>query len=180
MRAIQQAMVLLAYPASSSRVYNGLYDEARWDRLIEQFRQDNYRLYGLTTESLLSVTLECGMAALKTTYVVVHYYLYRSADVICRMCGREGDRNPNCPVCIENMFSLAKSLPYSHHTNSTIVCRITGRLMNEHNPPMILPNGYVYSREALEELASQDKGVVTCPRTLEQFPLSSAKKVFIM
>ena len=42
---------------------------------------------------------------------------------------------------------LADEVPLSHHANSTIVCRISGKIMDEDNMPMAFPDGYVYSRE---------------------------------
>lgn len=42
---------------------------------------------------------------------------------------------------------LAEEVPFSHHANSTIVCRITGKIMDEDNMPMAFPNGNVYSLE---------------------------------
>lgn len=51
--------------------------------------------------------------------------------------------------------------------------------MNENNPPMLLPNGYVYSLKALEEIAVMSNGYVTCPRSGERFRFAEAKKVFI-
>lgn len=41
---------------------------------------------------------------------------------------------------------MAKDLPAAQHTHSTLVCRITGDIMNEDNPPYVLPSGYVYSK----------------------------------
>jgi len=32
------------------------------------------------------------------------------------------------------------------------VCRITGQPMDEHNPPMVLPNGNVYGRNVCSDL----------------------------
>lgn len=32
----------------------------------------------------------------------------------------------------------------AHCANSRLVCKISGDVMNENNPPMMLPNGYVY------------------------------------
>lgn len=32
----------------------------------------------------------------------------------------------------------------AHCANSRLVCKISGEVMNENNPPMMLPNGYVY------------------------------------
>lgn len=112
-------------------------------------------------------------------------------------------KNENCPVCDETGLGiLAREVPWSHHANSTLVCHITGKIMNENNPPMALPNGCVYSRavsrdmvavfaelssltriflQALEELAlsSKDGASVICPRTGESFSLSSLRKVYI-
>lgn len=42
---------------------------------------------------------------------------------------------------------LAQEVPFAHHANSTIVCRITGKIMNEDNPPLAFDNGNVYSTE---------------------------------
>ena len=56
-------------------------------------------------------------------------------------------KNENCPVCdSDGLGVLAKEVPWSHHANSTLVCYITGKIMDENNPPMALPNGCVYSR----------------------------------
>lgn len=42
---------------------------------------------------------------------------------------------------------------------------ITKELMDTENPPLVLPNGYVYSTKALEEIAKKNNGKITCPRT---------------
>jgi len=80
--------------------------------------------------------------------------------------------------------------------------------MNEDNPPMAFPNGYVYSREvrtfshfqailiisggylpsqivahipfqALEDMAAKNDGHVVCPDTGDSYEFSKLKKVFI-
>ena len=43
------------------------------------------------------------------------------------------------------MGKLAEGLPSSHHTQSLIVCRATGAIMDADNPPYMLPNCNVYS-----------------------------------
>ena len=43
------------------------------------------------------------------------------------------------------MKVLAHEVPMSHHVNSTIVCRISGQVMDSENEPMAFPNGNVYS-----------------------------------
>jgi len=51
--------------------------------------------------------------------------------------------------------------------------------MNEHNPPLALPNGNVYSTAALLADAAQGERVRD-PRTNESFPLSACKKAFVL
>jgi hypothetical protein len=63
-------------------------------------------------------------------------------------CYDETCHNIDCPVCDpQGLGVLAKEVPFSHHANSTIVCRITGKIMNEDNPPLAFSNGNVYSAE---------------------------------
>jgi len=45
---------------------------------------------------------------------------------------------------------LAEEVPFSHHVNSTIVCRITGKIMDEDNWPLAFPDGNVYSVEVCQ------------------------------
>ena len=87
-----------------------------------------------------------------------------------RMCDDPSCTNSNCPVspsipalfpilnhefikqtCDADMHTLAQGLPWSHAMNSHLVCRISGDMMDEHNPPLMLPNGRVYSRKAWRE-----------------------------
>lgn len=105
------------------------YDPKRWLELIGQFKADNYSLCSLTSHPLLSITLQAGLSALKTP-----------------QCYEHENQNVNCPICDNTTLgSLAEKLPLSHHVNSTIVCRLSGKIMNEDNQPMLLPNGRVYS-----------------------------------
>ena len=74
--------------------------------------------------------------------------------------------------------------------------------MNEHNPPMVLPNGYVYGHnvrntilasnlvlevpvdglliQAIVAMAASNNGAITCPRTKDKCQLRDAEKVYIM
>ncbi|WWC94190.1 hypothetical protein V866_001030 [Kwoniella sp. B9012] len=87
--------------------------------------------------------------------------------------------NIDCPTCDENLKVLSKELPMSHHVNSTIVCRISGKVMDSQNEPMAFPNGYVYSSKALREMANANFGVVTCPRTRDSCSFERLRKVYI-
>lgn len=104
----------------------------RWDKLIETFRHENYRLFQLASQSVFTVTLQAGLSALKTPR--------------CYSASIEG-RNPNCPVCNEALNKLAAPLPFAHCSQSRLFCSISGKPLNEHNQPMMMPNGYVYGEE---------------------------------
>ncbi|KAI9031757.1 CTLH/CRA C-terminal to lish motif domain-containing protein [Phycomyces nitens] len=143
--------------------YKTMYGDSRWLNLVEQFRADNYALCSLTAHPLLYITLQVGLSALKTP-----------------QCFQHENRNMNCPVCdTETLGKLAENLPLSHHLNSTIVCRMSGKIMNEDNPPMLLPNGRVYSLKALQDMSDKQGGTVTCPRTGFVCRFTELKKVFV-
>jgi hypothetical protein len=102
--------------------------------LIRTFRHAVYALYNIPTTSLLALGLSAGLASLKLP-----------------ACYDQTQRNVDCPVCdTDGLGILAKEVPWSHHVNSVIVCRITGKIMDEDNPPLCLPNGQVYSQRVGE------------------------------
>lgn len=43
-----------------------LFDGGQWDRLIDEFKRENYKLNCMTPDSLLSIHLRAGLSALKT------------------------------------------------------------------------------------------------------------------
>lgn len=45
-----------------------LFEEKQWDYLVDQFKQEFCRLYGMTLEPLLNIYLQAGLSALKTPY----------------------------------------------------------------------------------------------------------------
>ena len=69
LKDIQQAMGLLAFDHSTRiKRYQKLFSLTRWAGLIDQFRQENFALFQLSQRSVLSVTLQAGLSALKTPY----------------------------------------------------------------------------------------------------------------
>ncbi|AWP11764.1 Macrophage erythroblast attacher [Scophthalmus maximus] len=127
---VRQVMGMLAFPSDTHiSPYKDLLDPARWKMLIQQFRYDNYRLHQLGNNSVFTITLQAGLSAIKTP-----------------QCYKEDgtSKNPDCPVCSKSLNKLAQPLPMAHCANSRLVCKISGEVMNENNPPMMLPNGYVY------------------------------------
>jgi macrophage erythroblast attacher len=162
--AVQQAMALLAFgPGTDCAPYKDMYSDERWTELIEAFRQDNYRLHGLPRESVLETTLKAGLSTLK----MVH-------------CGTTEGLNSNCPTCVEPYLSLARDLPRARHVHSVLVCGLSKCIMDENNPPMVLPNGNVYGNDALVKLSASNNGVIVDPRTSEEFPMSELRRAFIM
>lgn len=107
--------------------------------------------------------LRAGLSALKTP----HSY-------------EESSININDPLSNELFREIAKDLPFAHHHHSKLVCRITGDIMDDNNPPMVLPNQNVYSLKGLEELAKKNNGLIVDPRGGQTYTLSDAKKLFIM
>uniref|UniRef100_A0A671NE75 E3 ubiquitin-protein transferase MAEA n=1 Tax=Sinocyclocheilus anshuiensis TaxID=1608454 RepID=A0A671NE75_9TELE len=109
-------------------------------------------------------------------------YHYPAGRAVCHQnpCYKDDgtSKNPDCPVCSKSLNKLAQPLPMAHCANSRLVCKISGEVMNENNPPMMLPNGYVYGYNSLLSIRQDDK--VVCPRTKEVFNFSQAEKVYIM
>lgn len=130
MTEIRQCMGLLAFPCTTEiEPYRSLYDAARWDDLVMKFRMENYRLFQLSTQSVLGVAVQAGLSALKTP-----------------QCYSHGSKNMNCPVCQAHFNEIAEHLPFSHCAQSRLICRLTGEPLNEHNLPMMLPNGQVFGQ----------------------------------
>ncbi len=178
---------------------------SRWRRLIEQFRAENYRLFQLSTQSVFSVALQAGLSSLKTqrcsakkrpatiAAAAMETNGNSSDDVIDDEEEEEDDddedsspstgpvdRNSECPVCQEPLHQLAQQLPYAHCSQSRLICYISGRPLNEHNQPMMLPNGFVYGEEALAKMALENEGQIICPRTKEIYAFDQAEKVYVM
>lgn len=162
---LEHMMALLAYPTDTKKEpYRSLFDSSRWDSLIKQFKQDNYTLYQLNSVSVFSVVLQAGLSALKTPYC------YR----------KSGQKDTDCPLCSPILNELAKNLPYPHCSQSKLICSISGQPLNENNPPLMLPNGYIYGENSLKAMAAKNNGRVKCPKTNEEFGIHETEKVFVM
>lgn len=86
--------------------YKSLFDIARWDDLVINYRMENYRLFQLSSQSVLSVVVQAGLSALKTP-----------------QCYSTNNKNDNCPVCQPNLNRIAEHLPFSHCAQSRLICR---------------------------------------------------------
>ncbi|KAI4461599.1 macrophage erythroblast attacher-related [Holotrichia oblita] len=175
LNVIQQVMALLAFPISTDIApYKALFDESRWDILIEQFRQENYRLFQLASQSVFTVALQAGLSALKTPYPLHSCIRYICYTKDC------DNKNPGCPVCQEYLNKLAENLPFAHCSQSRLYCHISGLPLNENNQPMMLPNGFVYGERALEQMSSDNNGQIVCPKSKDIYPYKKVEKVYVM
>jgi len=163
---IQTAMATLAFsdPATCDvPEIKALFNDDCWKKLIEEFDEDNRRIFGMTKPSPLNITVQAGLAALKTP-----------------SCFANESPSCQCPVCDPAGQVLASGLPFSHRSQSILICRISGSMMNENNPPMMLPNGHIYSKNALDEMAKRCDGKLTCPITGDSFSSEEPRNVYII
>ncbi|KAF8117413.1 hypothetical protein N665_0011s0129 [Sinapis alba] len=148
MNELQHVLATLAFKSTTECTkYKVLFELQQWDALVQQFKQEFCKLYGMTMEPLLNIYLQAGLSALKTPYSFEEG------------CTKED------PLSQESFRKLALPLPYSKQEHSKLVCYISKELMDTENPPQVLPNGYVYSTKALKEMADKNKGEIKCPRT---------------
>ncbi|KAL9295050.1 Protein MAEA [Arabidopsis thaliana] len=148
MKELQHVLATLAFKSTTEcSKYKVLFELRQWDVLVDQFKQEFCKLYGMTMEPLLNIYLQAGLSALKTPY------------------GLEEGCTKEDPLSQENFRKLALPLPFSKQHHSKLVCYISKELMDTENPPQVLPNGYVYSTKALKEMAEKNGGKIKCPRT---------------
>ena len=111
---------------TTCKAYAALLHDNRWDNLTTRFQSDFATIHGLTQYPILMMSLQAGLAAMKT-----------------RSC--QPNKHPHCPCCRPNLYEFASQLPHSHVTNTSLRCPITSDPIDENNSPMVLPSGYVLS-----------------------------------
>ena len=158
-------MALLAFkPNTEIKRYKDLFDSTRWNLLMEQFRKENLALHQLSSQSTLEIVLQSGLASMKTPH-----------------CFHEDEHKRDCPVCNRLFNKLAKPLPFAHSSHSRLLCHHTGEQMNEHNSPLMLPNGNVFGELTIKQLsAMRNDDTIVCPKTQSLFSMDEIKKVYIM
>lgn len=175
----------------------------RWRELLDHFQYDFYAVNGMLKHSILTVVLQTGLSSLKSPFCARagrgggrarRYGQGRQWSTA--LLQKEPHRKPlwleygthdhahfnhtKCPVCTTPMSFLAKCLPVSVRTQSRLVCRLSGSLMDESNPPLALPNGHVYGRNSLYALAKDNGGCIICPRSKAKFTISQCIPVYIL
>ncbi|EIE27319.1 hypothetical protein COCSUDRAFT_34765 [Coccomyxa subellipsoidea C-169] len=159
---LQRALTALAFNAGTSCApYASLFAESAWHACSDLFCQDLYRLHSMPPESQLKVHLQAGLSALRTP----QSYAVKSSK--------------EDPLSMEKFQKLADGMPWSKHVHSKLVCAITREIMNEHNPPMVLPNGAVYSEKAVQQVASRNHNIFTCPKTGVSCDVSDLRRAYI-
>ncbi|ORY73266.1 CTLH/CRA C-terminal to lish motif domain-domain-containing protein [Leucosporidium creatinivorum] len=196
MEELSRAMALLAYaPDTTCQIYQELYSPARWDNLLAHFRSTFLSLHSLPPVPLLHMSLQAGIASLKTPICcplpssalsTSNKSNGNSAPPVHPM---EGSPSAECPICSSPLGQLAPEVPYSHHVNSTIVCSISGKVVEGDGGEggqlvallsKMTGEGRVYSKEGLALRASQHpEGKLVDPHTGEVFQWEDMKKVFI-
>ena len=160
---IQKAMMLLVVGQRPNEFsdYHCLLEESKWAGLVDLFQQEYLRVYSYPTEGSLSIVLRAGLVALKNP-----------------LCESEGGRVEQCPLCNKEFQALALKLPYACHSHTRLVCRILRVVMDEHNPPVTLPNGQTYSMLGIKKITKDNR--VVCPITGAVFNANQVSKLFIV
>jgi len=105
--------------------------------------------------------------------------------------GAGGGRSRQDPLSRPEFQILAARLPYAKRMHSKLICAVTREVMDDSNPPMVLPNGYVYSRRGIEQLAAASAaaaggasgaggGRVVCPRTGAACDVADVRRAYIV
>lgn len=142
--------------------YKELLKDDKWDWLIDKFIKESYHLHSLTTNPLLIKCLNIGVTILKTIF-----------------CNDDEFFNENCPTCSKSFRSFGENLPYIEKGHTSLICRISGEIMDENNPPMMLPNYHIYSEKALRQQAVENDGYVICAKTKVKCKFEKCRKVYI-
>ncbi|SZF05692.1 unnamed protein product [Blumeria hordei] len=137
---VQQACALLAFPPGTrAPAYAKLYSQDRWETLAQLFSQTHNTLLSLPSSPLLQIALSAGLSALKTPSC--HSQNKRPTIHSCHIHA-SSFTTPICPICSTELNSLAKDVPYAHHTKSHVASDL-----------VMLPNGRVYRKPWLEEFS---------------------------
>ncbi|OMJ75346.1 hypothetical protein SteCoe_25543 [Stentor coeruleus] len=159
---IQKAMMLLVIGNKPNEFieYQDLLNEAKWDWLIKLFYNEMLRVYSFSSESTIGVILRAGFLALKNP-----------------LCESE-NKAEGCPLCNREIQDLAVKIPYACHSHTSIICRILHVTMDEHNPPVVLPNGQTFSEQGIKKITQDNK--IVCPVTRAVFNTKQVTRVYIV
>ena len=176
-KELKRAMACLAFGQSMNETpFRDMFSARAWTSLRKLFDKECGACSGLTKESLLSANLRAGITSLKLDHV--HIF---SRDASSFKGSLKDVNVRDDPLFVSALRGLSFGLPCSKHTHSKIICQVTRSVMDERNPPMVLPNGFVYSARAVQMfsdgLDTSTSGLV-CPRSGHTFDNSELRKAF--
>lgn len=122
-------------------------------------------LLALPSIPLLHIALSGGLSALKTPAC------HSSTISSISPSSSSSITTSVCPICSTELNDLARNVPYAHHTSSHVETDL-----------VVLPNGYVYGRQRLEEYsrkAGMSDNLIKDLRNGDVFSVESIKKVYI-
>lgn len=141
-----------------------MYSARRWEFLATTFINTHHSLYGLPSRPLLHIALSAGLSALKTPSC--------HSPVTSSSSNTASSTTSLCPICSTELNDLARNVPYAHHVRSSV-----------EPDPVVLPNGRIYGRARLGELAAKlglPQGKIRDPTTGEEWDYTTVRNVFIM
>ena len=140
-----------------------MYSPQVWDSLASLFVKTHHELVALPPRPLLEIALSAGMSALKTPAC---HSRHASSSANARSA-----TTSVCPICSRELNTLARDLPYAHHSKSWV-----------EDDPVVLPNGRVYGRARLVKAGAQaglPAGKVKDPTTERVYGEEEVRKVFV-
>lgn len=134
---------LLAFPPqftssapTHATPYSHLYSPTRYDSLATLFLATHHRLLSLPPTPTLHIALSAGLSALKTPSC----HSAHAASTGTASTSTSGAAGV-CPICSTELNELARGVPWSLRTNSTIEAE-----------PVVFPNGRIYGLGRLRAL----------------------------
>ncbi|TPP58242.1 Erythroblast macrophage protein EMP [Fasciola gigantica] len=165
-----QAMILLAMRTPEELQAKAEYNNLTEKWIVKRAHEVLMDFYSYPTYSPFQMVVNAGISVIKTQYP------FRVRTI---QCFNTKTQHRDCAVCHPLINQLAVHLPFGRHDHSVLTCYQTGLPINEDNPPMSLPNGYVYSQKGIAALTDA-QGMITCPRSGERFSSSQVQKVYIL
>ena len=153
----------LLITGTNNEVCNGVDKVDDTIELAKEFRSQCWEVEALNKVSTFESYIQSGIAALKTIF-----------------CYNKSCKPQSiCPCCNIWINETGSKVPFTPTINSFLRCRISGKEMNEDNPPIVLPNNQVYSHQAVKNCADRNNGIILCPITGQKYNLNDIAKIFL-
>ena len=146
--------VLAGFPAVVRRRFADLLSgERAWRSLATLLRSEVARLHEMGSRSQLSLQVTAGLVALKPPPGAVFDPLLSTISTSAAAAGSppsssSASSSRDDPLSSQPLASLAAPLPHARRLHSQLVCGLTGKKMDDANPPAALPCGATFSESA--------------------------------